>query len=66
LSLFSIVANLGDARSMAIHPASTTHSQLSREELQKAGIEEGLVRLSIGLEDVEDILEDLDNALNSI
>lgn len=66
LSLFSIVANLGDSRSMAIHPASTTHSQLSKEELEKAGIEEGLVRLSIGIEDPEDILEDLSQALDSI
>ncbi|MEN2996491.1 MAG: O-acetylhomoserine aminocarboxypropyltransferase/cysteine synthase family protein [Acetomicrobium sp.] len=66
LNLFSIIANIGDARSMAIHPASTTHSQLSREELEKAGIEDGLVRLSIGLEDVEDIIDDLDRALSSI
>lgn len=66
LDLFSIVANLGDARSMAIHPASTTHSQLTKEELKEAGIEEGLVRLSIGLEDIEDIIEDLTHALNSI
>jgi O-acetylhomoserine (thiol)-lyase len=66
LNLFSIIANVGDARSMAIHPASTTHSQLSREELEKAGIEDGLVRLSIGLEDVEDIIDDLDCALSSI
>ena len=51
---------------MAIHPASTTHSQLSRDELEKAGIEDGLVRLSIGLEDVEDIIDDLDRALSSI
>ena len=51
---------------MAIHPASTTHSQLTKEELKEAGIEEGLVRLSIGLEDIEDIIEDLTHALNSI
>jgi O-acetylhomoserine (thiol)-lyase len=64
LELFSCVANLGDVRSMAIHPASTTHGQLTPEERKACGIDEGLVRLSVGIEDIEDILEDLDKALS--
>ena len=64
LQLFSHLANVGDARCMAIHPATTTHSQLSYEEQQKAGVTPDLVRLSIGLEDIEDILWDLDQALS--
>ena len=63
LKLFSHVANVGDAKSLAIHPASTTHSQLSAEELTTAGVTADFVRLSIGLEDIEDILWDLDQAL---
>ncbi|MBN2627253.1 MAG: O-acetylhomoserine aminocarboxypropyltransferase/cysteine synthase [Spirochaetales bacterium] len=63
LSLFSHVANVGDAKSLAIHPASTTHSQLSSDALDSAGIGEELVRLSIGIENIDDILEDLKNAL---
>lgn len=65
LQLFSLTANLGDVRSIATHPASTTHSKLTRGEREKVGISEGLVRLSIGLEHVEDIWEDLDQALKS-
>ena len=65
LKLFSHVANLGDAKSLAIHPASTTHSQLSEEEQKAAGVSPDFVRLSIGLEDIEDILWDIDQALNS-
>lgn len=65
LKLFSHVANLGDARSLAIHPASTTHSQLTEEEQRAAGVSPDFVRLSIGLEDIDDILWDLDQALNS-
>jgi len=65
LKLFSIVPNLGDARSMAIHPATTTHSQLSAKELKESGIDEGLIRLSIGLEDIEDIIEDLRRGLEA-
>jgi len=57
------VANLGDVKSMAIHPASTTHSQLSEEEQRAAGVGPDFIRLSIGLEDIEDILWDLDQAL---
>jgi O-acetylhomoserine (thiol)-lyase len=65
LQLFSHVANLGDVKSMAIHPASTTHSQLSEEEQRAAGVSPDFIRLSIGLEDIEDILWDLDQALQS-
>lgn len=63
LQLFSLTANLGDVRSIATHPASTTHSKLSQEERLEAGITDGLVRLSIGLEHLEDIWEDLKIAL---
>ena len=63
LELFSHVANVGDAKSLAIHPASTTHSQLSEEHLRVAGVGSDLIRLSIGIEDIEDILEDLQGAL---
>ncbi len=65
LKLFSLTANLGDTRSIATHPASTTHSKLSIEERAEVGITDGLVRLSIGLENCEDIWEDLEEALNS-
>lgn len=63
VELFSHVANVGDARSLIIHPASTTHQQLSAEELKVAGVSEELIRLSIGLEAVEDIIADLDQAI---
>lgn len=63
LQLFSHLANVGDAKSLAIHPATTTHSQLSEEQQIAAGITPDFVRLSIGLEDIEDILWDLDQAL---
>ncbi|QTH21896.1 PLP-dependent transferase [Rhizorhabdus wittichii] len=65
LRLFYHVANIGDARSLAIHPASTTHSQLSAEEQAAAGVSPGYVRLSIGLEHIDDILADLDQALRA-
>ena len=65
LKLFSHLANVGDAKSLAIHPASTTHSQLSEAELQSAGVTPDFIRLSIGYEDVEDILWDLDQALET-
>ena len=65
LQLFSHVANIGDTRSLAIHPASTTHSQLSDEEQTAAGVSPDFIRLSIGLEDIEDILWDLDQALDA-
>lgn len=64
LQLFSHLANVGDARSLAIHPASTTHSQLTEAELKTAGVTPDFVRLSVGLEDIEDILWDLDQALS--
>ncbi len=63
LRLFSHVANVGDAKSLAIHPASTTHSQLSSEEMQQSGVTEDMVRLSVGLEDIDDLFWDLDQAL---
>jgi len=63
LKLFSHVANVGDAKSLAIHPATTTHSQLTEAEMTTAGVTSDFVRLSIGLEDIEDILWDLDQAL---
>ena len=63
LQLISHLANVGDARSLAIHPASTTHSQLSDEEQIRAGVTPDFIRLSIGIEDIEDILWDLDQAL---
>ncbi|WP_421773027.1 O-succinylhomoserine sulfhydrylase [Gracilimonas sp.] len=63
LKMFSLTANLGDSRTIATHPASTTHSKLSEEERQKVGITQGLIRLSIGLENVEDIWEDIEQAL---
>jgi O-acetylhomoserine (thiol)-lyase len=64
LQLFSHLANVGDAKSLAIHPATTTHSQLSEEELPKAGVTPDFIRLSIGLEDIGDILWDLEQALS--
>lgn len=63
LELFSNLANVGDAKSLVIHPASTTHSQLSDEELKRAGVGSDLVRLSVGIEDIDDIIEDIDRAL---
>jgi O-acetylhomoserine (thiol)-lyase len=63
LELFYHVANIGDARSLAIHPASTTHSQLSTEEQLATGVTDGYVRLSVGIEHIDDILADLDQAL---
>lgn len=63
LKLFSHVANLGDTRSLAIHSASTTHSQLSKEQLEKAGAWPDRVRLSIGIEEADDLIADLDQAL---
>jgi O-acetylhomoserine (thiol)-lyase len=57
------VANIGDSRSLAIHPASTTHSQLTPEEQLKTGVSDGYVRLSVGIEYIDDIVADLDQAL---
>jgi O-acetylhomoserine (thiol)-lyase len=63
LKLLSHLANVGDAKSLAIHPATTTHSQLSPEEQLLTGVTEDFVRLSVGLESVDDIIEDIDQAL---
>ena len=57
------LVNIGDAKSLACHPASTTHRQLSPEELATAGVSEALVRLSVGIEHIDDIVADLDQAL---
>jgi O-acetylhomoserine (thiol)-lyase len=65
LQVFSHLANIGDAKSLVIHPASTTHQQLSREEREAGGIGDDLIRLSVGLEDIDDLLWDLDNALGA-
>jgi len=61
--LFSVVVNIGDSKSLIVHPASTTHSQMSEEELLKAGVNPTTVRLSIGLENPKDLIEDLEQAL---
>ncbi|MFA6020226.1 MAG: PLP-dependent transferase [Rhodospirillales bacterium] len=66
LALFYHVANIGDARSLAIHPASTTHSQLGAEDQLASGVSPGYVRLSVGLEHIDDILADLDQALSKV
>jgi O-acetylhomoserine (thiol)-lyase len=63
LKLFSHLANVGDAKSLAIHPATTTHSQLNEAQQAGAGITPGLVRLSVGIEHIDDIVEDIDQAL---
>jgi O-acetylhomoserine (thiol)-lyase len=65
LKMFYHVANIGDARSLAIHPASTTHSQLSPEDQLATGVSEGYVRLSVGIEHIDDILADLKQALDA-
>jgi O-acetylhomoserine (thiol)-lyase len=64
LQLFSHLANVGDAKSLVIHPASTTHAQLSEEEQRAGGVTPDMIRLSIGLEDVDDLIWDLDQALS--
>ena len=61
--MFYHVANIGDARSLAIHPATTTHQQLTEDEQLKAGVTPGYVRLSIGIEHIDDIIGDLEQAL---
>ena len=63
VQLFSHLANLGDAKSLIIHPASTTHQQLTDEQQLEAGVTKDLVRISVGIEDVEDIIWDLDQAI---
>jgi O-acetylhomoserine (thiol)-lyase len=66
LKLFSLLANIGDAKSLVIHPASTTHQQLSESEQRDTGVTPELVRLSVGIEDIQDILEDIDQALEAL
>mgnify|MGYP003648449555 CR=1 FL=1 len=66
LKMLYHVANIGDARSLAIHPASTTHSQLTAEEQIATGVTDGYVRLSIGIEHIDDIIADLDQALATV
>ena len=63
LELFSHLANIGDAKSLAIHSASTTHSQLSEDELASAGVTQDMVRLSVGIENIDDIIADIDQAI---
>lgn len=66
VKLFSLLANVGDAKSLIIHPASTTHSQLSEDELKASGTSPELIRLSIGIENIEDIIRDLEQALDKL
>jgi O-acetylhomoserine (thiol)-lyase len=65
VKLFSLLANVGDANSLIIHPASTTHEQLSQEQQLATGVTPELVRLSVGIEDVSDLIADLDQALGA-
>ena len=66
LKLFSLLANVADVKSLVIHPASTTHSQLSEKELLSAGITPSTVRLSVGTEHIDDIIADLEQGFNAI
>ena len=66
LKLFSHLANVGDAKSLALHPASTSHSQLTEEQQRESGLTPELVRLSVGIEHIDDIKDDLDQALKQI
>jgi O-acetylhomoserine (thiol)-lyase len=66
VEIFSHLANVGDAKSLIIHPASTTHSQLTEEQLIEAGVSPELIRISIGIEDVNDLIADLSAALDEI
>ena len=65
IKMCSLSANLGDTRTIVTHPASTTHSKLAEEDRLEVGITDGLVRCSVGLEHVEDVIADLDQALNA-
>ena len=65
LELFSHLANVGDAKSLVIHPASTTHHRMDSKALESAGISEGLIRLSVGLEDTEDLMSDIRKGLRA-
>lgn len=64
--LFSLLANIGDTKSLIIHPASTTHQQLNAEQQQTTGVSQDLIRLSLGIEDIEDLKEDIQQALNNL
>jgi O-acetylhomoserine (thiol)-lyase len=66
LQLFTRLVNIGDAKSLATHPASTTHRQLDEQELAKAGVSEDMVRLSVGIEHIDDLREDLEQALAAV
>ena len=66
LELFSLLANVADVKSLVIHPATTTHSQCTEEELLDQGIKPNTIRLSIGTENVDDIIEDLDEAFKAV
>ena len=66
LKIFSLLANVADVKSLVIHPASTTHSQLTQEELSSQGIYDNTIRLSIGTEHIDDIIADLENGFNAI
>ena len=65
VELSSLLANVGDAKTLVIHPASTTHQQLSPEEQIESGVAPDLIRVSVGLEHIDDIIEDFDVALNA-
>jgi O-acetylhomoserine (thiol)-lyase len=66
LQLFTRLVNIGDAKSLATHPASTTHRQLNEQELHKAGVSVGMVRLSVGIEHIDDLIADLEQALAQV
>jgi O-acetylhomoserine (thiol)-lyase len=66
VELLSFLANIGDAKSLVVHPASTTHSQLSEEQQLSTGVTPDLIRFSVGIEDIEDILADVDQALDKV
>ena len=66
LELFSLLANVADVKSLVIHPASTTHAQLSDEELEAVGIKKNTIRLSIGTEHIDDIIDDLKNGFAAV
>lgn len=66
LQIFSLLANVADVKSLVIHPASTTHSQMTEEELLESGIKPNTIRLSIGTENIEDILWDLEQAFEAV
>ena len=66
LKIFSLLANVADMKSLVIHPATTTHSQMTEDELLDAGIRPGTIRLSIGTENINDIIEDLDEAFKAL